>query len=80
MPKIGKPRPQPHANADRMARDVQGCWQSSMSAAKACRAVGCPRCRAAKGWPCFSVNGIDTPTPHAARWEAYREFLDRTAE
>lgn len=66
MPKVR------HAESALLNRRVlRGVYMSSYRAKDCCEAVACPRCKAAKGWPCFSVNGKDTPTPHAARWRAF---------
>lgn len=75
MPKRTTPIPaRPHANANQWNRYfVNGIQQSSEAAAKCCKTVSCPRCRAAKGWACFSASGNDSSTPHAARWEVFRE-------
>lgn len=72
MPKAPK---QPY---DRKGRFLRGVWHSSHRAVRVCVEVGCPKCHAAKTWPCFSLTaGIETSTPHAARWEAW---YDQKAE
>lgn len=58
----------------RFKRWMRGYWLSSIWAVNCCMTVSCPKCKAAKTWPCFSLTaGIETSTPHAARWEAYNE-------
>lgn len=78
MPRITQPpRKLPHANAAYLnSRFLRGVWLSSVAAKKCCETVSCPRCRAAKGWPCSSAAGNDTSTPHSARWEKYRSEME----
>lgn len=81
MPKIGVSKPRRHANAAKMNRYLlRGFQLSSERAVTCCETVACPKCRSAKGWPCYTINGNASSTPHSARWEEYGATLNAATD